>query len=176
MGNKYHAAFVTPDELSQWVEEWTSQNELHTALTLDQVDLLVLDRWTDTPDAQQRLAAHPEMWLSAVPIAIGGRTPVESIFSNRDCLTIQLPKRTPSVLREMLVGWVTTNPAIVLLWKAILSSIRKKTQVYLWDVTYQDGLKKEAIRHRASPQSVVLHKQGVALHDFFGNEFTLHQE
>src|SRR5439155_25837064 len=114
-------------------------------------------------------------WLSTKPIITSGTTPTEAMYQNKDRLILQLPKLTGDQLREMWIGWVTTDPVIVGVWQAVLSHIKGETRAYTWDMTFPGRDEVAEVKRRASPEAMALYLKGCTLTDFFGNRLTLRE-
>lgn len=172
MGNKYHGILVTPIELSCWLSAWASKHNLHIALTLDQRRLVTKAVWNDNAESIAELSIYREMWISTKPIVTSGTTPIEVMYLNKDCLTIQLPRFDGKQLRETLIGWVTTDPATVVVWQLVLSHVKRFTRAYTWDLSFFDREGATEVKRRASPEAMALYLNGGTLTDYFGNKLT----
>jgi hypothetical protein len=144
MGNIQFQFHVHPNELLDWIEEWTSMFGLHIA-TISYQPMYKARAVADVKAILRELRSNiypDELWLSRSPFAFSATTKSATENANKYSLFIAFPQLSSAGLRESVVGAEDGTNEDAKLWRRLVKSIKGKCERGLWVVNPRLKLKK----------------------------------
>jgi hypothetical protein len=164
------SVFATRDEIRDWLACQAGRFGLHFALVRywPEFEVVPLADWSDFEqhkDAEQ----WREVWIDLRPLRHRCQGQLDCCSQNKDRLALHLPDRRPEGLREGSLGTLSEDPAHLRVWRAVIRYFRKQSTAGMWVLNPPSRARGFYKHLRYSPGIAELHRQGLQLLPFAGD-------
>jgi hypothetical protein len=171
------SVLATRDEIRDWIAYQAGRFDLHFALVqywpaFEVVPLAAWSEYDQHKDAEQ----WREVWIDLRPVRHECKGQLDGCSQNPDRLALQLPDRRPKGLRAGMLGTLSEDAAHLRVWRAVIRYFRKQTRAGVWVVNESSGARGLYKNIRYSPGVAELHRQGLQLLPFAGDNRLLIEE
>jgi len=164
------SVLATREEIRDWLTYQAGRFDLYFALVRywPGFEVLPLATWSEFD--QHKDAEHwREVWIDLRPVRHPCKGQLDCCSKNPDRLELQLPDRRPEGLREGRLGTLSEDAAHLRVWRAVIRYFHKQSIAGVWVVNASSGARGFSNKIRYSPGVAELHRQGLQLLPFAGD-------
>jgi hypothetical protein len=162
------SVFATRDEIHDWLAYQAGRFVLHFALVRywPEFKVVPLADWQQFKEQNQAIW---EVWIDLQPVRHNCKGQLSCCSKNQDRLALHLPEMRPEGLRAGNLGTVSEDEGHLKVWRSIIRYFRKQTTAGMWVMNPSSGARGLSKNIRYSPGIAELHRQGLKLLPFAGD-------
>lgn len=164
------SVLATLDEVGDWLAYQAGRFDLNFALVRHRPAFAVVPLASWSEFAQHRESEEwREVWIDLRPLRHDCKGQMDGCDQNQDRLALQLPELRPEGLREGSLGTLSQDEGHLRIWRAVIRYFRQQTTTGVWVLNPASGARGLSRNIRYSAGAAELHRRGLPLLPFAGN-------